>query len=164
LHLSMSLVFAAVLAGRGAYGVLAQAPLPMKDYNNLRFGYHVSYPLSLLKPLPEADDGDGRVFQPANGHADIRVFGGYVLADSDQTIGGETKSALEECAGGKATYRLDRSDVQVISCTRPDGSILYVKIMQAKGTLVQLRLNYPHAEKPVWDPVAAAMSRSLKIF
>ena len=94
MHLSMSFVLAAILVGHGAYGALAQAPLPMKDYSNVRFGYHVSYPLSLLKPLPEADDGDGRVFQPANGHADIRVSGGYVSGDSDQTIGSETKSAL----------------------------------------------------------------------
>jgi hypothetical protein len=161
-RLFVKLIWVPVVAVCATCSAVAQTPLPMKDYNNARFAYHLSYPPSLLKPLPEADDGDGRAFQPANGHADTRVFGGYVSADSGQTIDGETKSALADCAGGKATYRLDKPDIQVVSCMRPDGSVLYVKTLQAKGTLIELRMQYPQTEKSVWDPVAAAMSKSLK--
>ena len=134
----------------------------MEDYNNARFGYHVTYPKNLLRPLPEADNGDGRHFQPIAGHAQVLVWGGWAMPDVGQTLKGRAQSTLKKC-GGKASYELHKAGFEVFSCVLRNGDIFYTKIEQDKGEVVGLELTYPQAEKNRWDPVAAAMAKSLDI-
>lgn len=133
-----------------------------EDYNNARFGYHLAYPRKLLRPLPEADNGDGRQFQPVEGHAKILVWGGWYEPDVGQSLAGRVRMALKDC-GGIVTYRLKRPDFEVLSCALPTRQVYYIKLMQGKDEVVGLELTYPQAEKSRWDPVAAAMSKSLEI-
>ena len=142
---------------------MIQAQVPMEDYNNARFGYHVSFPRSLLKPLPEADNGDGRHFKPLEGHADVEVYAGWVEPDIGQSLRGEAIARTKECAGGKTSYEFKGPNFEVISCPEIDGTILYVKIIQSKGEMAQLKFVYPSSEKAIWDPIAAAMSKSFRI-
>ena len=142
---------------------LAGAQHAMSDYNNTRFGYRVSYPQSLLKAMPEADNGDGREFQPVQGRAKVAIWGGWIVPEARQTLEGEAQSILHDCNGGKASYRLRKPGSQALSCLLPSGDVLYAKVVQSKGIVVQLRLSYPRTEKSTWDPVATAMSKSLQV-
>ena len=82
LSISSLMIFATGLA-------TIQAQMPMEDYNNARFGYHVSFPRSLLEPLPEADNGDGLHFKPLQGHADVEVYAGWLEPDIDSRCAGK---------------------------------------------------------------------------
>ena len=46
-----------------------------KTYFNGRFGYCIDYPNVLLKPQPEAQNGDGRIFTDKKGKEILRVYG-----------------------------------------------------------------------------------------
>lgn len=148
-------LFVADLASAFAQGA-------MEAYNNTRFGYHVNYPPNLLRPLPESDNGDGRQFQPIEGHAKVVVWGGWVMPDIDQSLGGQVRSALKNC-GSTASYSLHKPGFEVLSCVLPNGDVFYTKIEQAKGEIVVLQLTYPQSEKERWNPVAGSMAKSLDI-
>ena len=150
-----ALVLAAAPAGRAA-------PAGWQTYHNARFGYSVLYPEGLLAPLPEADNGDGRHFQPRRGHADVAVWAAY--ANGDTLVGLATETE-RDCAGGRASYKVVRTGKRppfmALSCAKPDGQVLYAKALQCKDVITQLQITYPAAEKATWDPAAATMSASL---
>jgi hypothetical protein len=133
-----------------------------KTYQNARFGYSVRYPGDLLRPLPEADDGDGRHFQPLHGHADIAVWASY---SADDTLDSLADQAAQDCTGGRASYRVVRDKAvppfMALSCPEPGGQVLYAEALRCKDVTTQIQLTYPATEKPTWDPVAAKMSASL---
>jgi hypothetical protein len=140
----------------------AAVPAGWKTYQNARFGYSVRYPGDLLRPLPEADDGDGRHFQPVHGHADVAVWASY---GADDTLRALADEAAQGCIGGRASYRVVRDhDVppfMALSCLEAGGEVLYAKALRCKDVTTQIQLTYPAAEKPTWDQVAAKMSASL---
>lgn len=140
----------------------AAVPAGWKTYQNARFGYSVRYPGDLLRPLPEADNGDGRHFQPLHGHADVAVWASY---SADDTLGSLADQAAQGCTGGRASYRVVRDKAvppfMALSCPEPGGQVLYAKALRCKDVTTQIRFTYPAAEKPTWDPVAAKMSASL---
>ncbi len=140
----------------------AAVPVAWKTYQNARFGYSVRYPGDLLRPLPEADDGDGRHFQPLRGHADVAVWASY---GADDTLAGLADEAAQACSGGRASYRVVRAKAvppfMALSCEAPGGEVLYAKALRCKDVTTQIQLTYPAAEKPTWDPIAAKMSASL---
>lgn len=141
---------------------LAAAKVGRTSYTNVRFGYRIHYQPTLFRAQPEADNGDGREFRAIKGHASVTVWGEWVSADPWTTAKSEADSTLSECKNGKATYRLNEHALQVISCTLPNGDVLYLKVVQYKGTVVQLRAVYPQSEKATWDSVTAAMAQSLR--
>jgi hypothetical protein len=137
-------------------------PVAWKTYQNARFGYSVRYPGDLLRPLPEADDGDGRHFQPLSGHADVAVWASY---GADDALGALADEAAQGCVGGRASYRVVRDKAvppfMSLSCLKPGGTVLYARALRCKDVTTQIQLTYPAAEKAVWDPVVAKMSASL---
>lgn len=149
------MALAAAPAGRAA-------PAGWNTYHNARFGYSVLYPGDLLAPLPEADNGDGRHFQPRPGHADVAVWAGYA---NGQTLAGLAAEAERDCAGGRASYKVVRTQKRppfmALSCAKPGGQVLYAKALQCADVITQIQFTYPAAEKTTWDAVVTTMSASL---
>ncbi len=131
------------------------------SYVNQRFSYVVDYSPTLLRPRPEAGDGDGREFHARKGVAVIAVWGEYAQGPSSQ----RDDAALREagCVGGKATYRFSKPTMQVISCMLAKGGILYWYSQQRKDIIVTLEATYPEAEKSTWDPVVQHMIHSIHL-
>jgi len=133
-----------------------------QSYRNDRFGYEVSYPAELLAPQPEAENGDGRHFQPRRGHVDVAVWAGYA---NGETLAVAADEAEQNCAGAHAGYKVIRSakrpPFMALSCTKPDGQVFYAKAMACEDVLTQLQFTYPAAEKATWDPVVTKMAASL---
>lgn len=155
---NISILVALVMAG-----ALSGAQASSETYTNVRFGYRIRYQPSLFRAMPEADNGDGRKFRATKGHASATVWGEWVSNDPLTTAKSEAESSLSACTNGKATYRVNKPALQAVSCTLPNGDVLYRKFVQYKGTVVQLEVKYPQSEKTIWDPVTAAMAQSLLV-
>jgi hypothetical protein len=149
------LLLAALVIASGASGV------PLQNvYANARYGYSISYPPGLLKQQPEPDAGDGVVFSAVKGPAEFRVYASGTAAGIDDTPEAAGKSAEEKCPGHRATYRVAKHRLAAISCTIGT-NILYSKTLLRNGMATTFVGSYPVKERPTWDPVVAAMARSM---
>jgi hypothetical protein len=138
--------------------VAAHAADQIAYYNNVRFGYAIAYPSSLLVPQPEADNGDGLAFKAKHGTAHFLVYGGYnALDDSPGAI---AESAEADCPAHRADYRVTKRTVVAISCANAT-DIIYQKTLIRGDVLTTLSARYPRAERKMWDSVVARMAQSL---
>ena len=112
-----------------------------------------------MKPQEEAGNGDGRHFMARTGKADFAAWGSYVMEGA--TFADGERMAEAECVGGKASYKLVRTTVWVVSCPLAKGGILYSKGMRVKDAESRFEARYPAEEKAKWDAVAARMAGSL---
>lgn len=155
LSVTLMLLFAAHAAfGQGKYDT----------YSNARFNYSIDYPSGLFTPHDESTNGDGRVFKAKKGTAKLLAWGQYnALFD---TLKKAYASDLKERGGG-VTYKALLNDGYVISGTK-GGRIFYQKtILSGKdgdsgAVFATFLLEYPAAEKAVYDSVASRISRSFK--
>lgn len=141
--------------------VSVSAPAPLfATYVNGRYDYAISYPSNLLKLQPESDAGDGRVFEAAKGAAQFRVFAGGTVPEINDTPGAAARSAEEKCPSHRATYRVVKPRLVAISCT-VGPNILYSKTLLRGSVATTFMGTYPAKERAIWDPVVAAMARSM---
>lgn len=131
-----------------------------RPYLNGRFGFGMEYPDALMRAQPEADNGDGRHFLARRGHADASAWGGYNALE--QTPAQMADDTQRECAGGRAAYRAVWRDGAVVSCPLAGGRVLYKRTWLRRDVESTLRITYPAAERAVWDPVIARMSRTFR--
>jgi hypothetical protein len=142
-------------------------------YVNARFQYSVEYPADLLKPQPEAENGDGRRFtgiksgRGAPGYLQMLVYGSH-------NIDGRTlKDHFDEAAAGdppsqKVTFKKRASNWYVVSGTiaGPEGGrqqrIFYTKTILRDDVFKTLHLEYDVFDKKRLDPVVTRISRSFK--
>ncbi|MGI4732252.1 MAG: hypothetical protein ACRYFW_10925 [Janthinobacterium lividum] len=141
------LALLACMAGSPA----AAAEHQWRDYANVRYAYQLCYPADLMRPQPEAPNGDGRVFVGAHG-ARLSVWG--EAADGTLTSDMVSSVALLTKGGGEITYKVVRPDWYVLSARRGD-TILYYRTRLASGVLKTFELDYPAAEATTWNPVVA---------
>ncbi len=78
-------------------GPRSAVPAGWKTYQNARFGCSVRYPGDLLRPLPEADDGDGRHVQALHGHADVMLG----ELPRQHALASLAHQAAQGCVGGR---------------------------------------------------------------
>jgi len=128
-------------------------------YSNARYGYSVSYPRDLLRPLPEADNGDGRIFKAKTGAAEFRVFAeGNALDESAELI---AKRAESDCPDRKASYRVVKPALVVVSCTMTNGHVYYQKTLIRGGMETTMTANYPKSEGQIWARAVSVMSKTM---
>lgn len=158
----VSIVILALAAVMLAGSALGQTKY--RTYSNARFAYSVDYPIDLLTPQDEAQNGDGRVFLAKRGSAELRVWGQYnALFD---TLKKAYLSDLKERGTG-VTYKALFNDSYVISGTK-GGKVYYQKTIlsgtdgDAGATFATFVIQYNKSEKAKLDPVAAKISRSFK--
>ncbi len=138
-----------------AHGVTYQT------YTNVRFGYRVDYPVPELIPQPEAPNGDGRVFRSADGQAEMRVFGAFLLPE----LGTWAQLYQQELhkPGLRVTYRLRTPRMFVVSGYEDGGqTIYYTRRHFRDGLQTVLMLHYPRTQRQRYDPITAHVSRSLR--
>jgi hypothetical protein len=139
-----------------AGGVQAAAPAKWPVYSNARFGYHVCYPPSLLKPAAEAPNGDGRRFTGANG-ASLSVWGSNnALGDTVAASAAADRARLGK--GGEVTYSVIRPTWYVLS-GRQNGQVFYLKSVLANDAFSTMELRYPAAAAKTWSGVTTQLSR-----
>jgi hypothetical protein len=130
-------------------------------YVNGRYGYSISYPARLLRPLPESESGDGRAFAAKNGKGEFLVYAGGAVEGIDATSQDIIKSEEGRWVDQRASYRVVKSKLAAISCSTGT-EIFYRKTLLQGGLNTTFTAAYPLEDRAVWDPVVATMAASLK--
>jgi hypothetical protein len=142
--------------------LLAPAPVAWPSYVNVRYGFAICYPASLLNPQPEADNGDGRRFLGRDG-AELRVFGQYNAVDATLAAWAEDEARLYTGRRGRISYRAGRGNWIVLSGTDGAKFEFYTKTLERNGEFVTLQFKYPIAEAKRYRAVVDRLSRCLRL-
>jgi hypothetical protein len=154
---SLLILSAAALAA----SAFQAAPLKYQTYQNARFGYSIPYPAALVKPHPEADNGDGRRFVSPDGATILTVYGSnnaleYTVA---QQLSMNRKNWQAD--GAIITLAKTLPDGYVLSGTIESG-IFYEKAALRNGTFSTFSWQYPAAQKQRMDAVVTYTARAFK--
>ena len=149
-----------LLAGLTALAFQA-APLKYQTYQNARFGYSIPYPAALVKPQPEADNGDGRRFVSADGATILTVYAGYNAVE--HTVAQQLDMSRQTWREKGATVTLAKAlpTGYVLSGTLK-GAIFYEKAALQNDVFSTFIWQYPAAQKQRMDPVVTYTVRSFR--
>jgi len=139
---------------------VAAAAADFVTYGNARFGYSIAYPPALVSPQPEAENGDGRIFQAKKGTARFLVYGGYILEGINDSPEQRAVDAEKDCPRHRASYRVVKRALVAVSCSTAS-EIIYLKTIMQDGVATTFSGRYPIAERAIWDGVVARMAASL---
>jgi hypothetical protein len=134
------------------------------SYANARFGATIDIPPGFVNNVPEPENGDGLTFHSVDGKAELLVWGNNLVdADFNQDVAVRLKSDMAD--GWTISYAagVAGDGWQVYSGTR-EGRLLYAKsISSCKNTqALHFRIEYPEAQKMVYDSVVPRLGKSLK--
>jgi hypothetical protein len=156
----------AVPTNREKSGPTKPEPQPVvtadATYGNARYGYDVAYPAALLKAGQEPDAGDGVVFAPTAGDADVRVWGEFNI-NGDSPVAILRFDLAHNCAQDKISFQVSKPDLIAYSCLSPRGRIVYAKTVVRAETMATVRFEYDPAERETWSPVIRQMANSLTL-
>lgn len=130
-------------------------------YANARFGYSIAYPVGILYPQGEADNGDGQKFLSRDGRATMLVYGGHQI-DSVPVSDIYEAASKEKSLNGASrtvTMKLLKKDWFVIS-GYAGGRVFYQKTMLKDGVIKTFIIEYDRSQKPLYDPITARVARS----
>ncbi len=160
---------AAILATLAAGGLAVPAASTAADavYCNARFAYCVAYPPALLRPAPEAADGDGRAFRARDPRVTVLVYGAQEAAPRTLRRGYRTAVAFIRAQHGRFTARSLGRNRYVVGGVVDRGRTVVFEVGRRErvggAPVVQtLALRYPAARRAVWGPVARRMAASLR--
>ena len=124
-----------------------------RTYTNARYAYSISYPVGLLIPQGEPDNGDGQRFVSKDGSATLLAFGSNRL---DRSLQDEFQSAQENRT---VTYKVLKRDMFVVSGTK-DGKIFYQKTLLRGDVFKTFIIEYDEQERATFDTVTSRIARS----
>jgi hypothetical protein len=131
-------------------------------YSNARFGYTIAIPPG-FSGNGESDNGDGQVFETANGEALLRVYGGNNLEVSfAESLRTGMQYARE--AGWDLSYERVTRNWASYSGTR-DGRILYARAIALcdRDQFAAYELEYPvDYDRALMDKAIRELNASLK--
>lgn len=140
--------------------VLQSKRVTYRTYSNARYQYSIVYPVGLLEPQGEAENGDGQKFVSKSGNAELIVFGANNI-DNETTKGAYAKAvrAMGAETGGVVTYKVIKGNWFVVS-GRHDSAIFYSKTIHRGDTVITFIMKYPFAERATYDPITARIAKS----
>ena len=144
-----------------AFALAVLAPPAYKTYQNLRFGFRIDYPTD-LKPAPEADNGDGRRFESADGHTVLTAYAGYLALDGG--LDAERTLSRQAWQQQHATITLDqrtRTHPGYVLSGQVKGTIFYERTVLNGNTCTTFLWEYPAARKAAMDGVIQHTLRTL---
>jgi hypothetical protein len=150
---------ALVVAAVGFSYVSAQAD-SWSRYENARFGYGIDIPPGFSE-VAEAQNGDGGVSASADGTAELRIWGGYlVVGDFKSDIDDSVRS--DQAEGWAISYDRRKADSASWSGSRGD-RIIYVRAVKAcDDSAVHFRLEYDRGDLDAFDAIVSRLVRSLR--
>lgn len=143
------------------------ANLPNTTYCNRRYSYCITYPDQVLKPEPEAPNGDGRIFNNPEGGEFLRVFG-RTNPDPDagdinlkKEIAEEIVQFLKDSSHTHAavTYSKVGKDFYVFS-GKKEGTVYYQKAIRKGEGIAIAVFRYDEKQKAEYDVIVTTMAKS----
>lgn len=154
-------IFAPAGSGRAQRRAGSQGATTYNTYSNARFGYSIAYPVGILYPQGEADNGDGQKFLSKDRRAEMLVYGGHQL--DSVSLSDMYEAALKEKAASGAsrnvTMKVLKKDWFVIS-GYAGGRVFYQKTMLRGGMFKTFIIEYDRSQKSLYDPITARVARS----
>ena len=132
-------------------------------YYNSRFEYSIKYPVKVLVPQEEAENGDGRVFLAKAG-AEMRVWGQYNALM--ETLKSAYENDIDDYGRG-VTYKILQSNGYVISGTKGN-KVYYQKTIlngddgDGGAVFATFTIEYKKAEKAKYDGIVTKIAASFK--
>ncbi|UVC11052.1 hypothetical protein IHQ71_10990 [Rhizobium sp. TH2] len=144
--------------------VMAVAPLQAiagdwSRYDNVRFAYAIDIPPDFSE-VAEAENSDGGVSASADGKAELRVWGGY-LVDSDfkSEIAGRVQSDTSE---GWAISYDRRTGTNASWSGSKSGRVFYARSMKGcDDAAIYFRLEYDRADLDAYHGIVGRLVKSL---
>jgi hypothetical protein len=124
-----------------------------KTYSNARYAFRIAYPLGILAPQGESDNGDGQKFVSQDGSATLIAFGSNRL---DRSLHDEFQAAQENRA---VTYKVLKRDMFVVSGTQ-SGKIFYQKTLLRGDTFKTFIIEYDEQERATFDAITSRIAGS----
>lgn len=134
----------------------AQPAVALDTYVNPRFQYAIKYPINILIPQGEADNGDGQRFVSPDGGAVLTVWGSHNALE--QTLQDKFRESRQSF-GGRVTYQVMKRDWFVFSGVK-NGRIFYQKTYLSNDVFKSFTLEYPVEQRGRFDPITEAISSS----
>jgi hypothetical protein len=129
-------------------------------YDNARFAYAIDIPPGFSR-VAEADNSDGGVSTSADGKAELRIWGAY-LVDSDfkSEIAGRVESDRSE--GWAISY--DRRTAKSASWSGSKGArIAYSRAVKGcDGAAIYFRIEYDRADMDGYSDIVGRLVKSLR--
>jgi hypothetical protein len=124
-----------------------------RTYSNARYGFSIAYPVGILVPQGESDNGDGQRFASRSGGATLTAYGSNRM---DRSLQDEFQTAQEN---RNVTYRVLKRDMFVVSGTA-NGKIFYQKTLLRGDSFKTFIIEYDEHERGTFDPITTRISRS----
>ena len=130
-----------------------------KTYANARFKYSISYPVELLIPQGESENGDGQVFrEKSSSSVEMRVYGGYNV--QNETLRSRYAELIRKWSNG-VTYKVIHQDWFVVSAM-VNGKIHYQKTILRGDTFKTFEIEYDAVRGSTYNDVTDRISKSFK--
>ena len=144
----------AMIVGAGASDSYA-------TYHNDRYGYRVLYPTTLVTPLPEAPNGDGRKWKSRDGKITLSAWGENNVFD--RTLHEQMNAARRQWMADHAriTYTRLTPEFYVLSGTT-GGEIFYEKTVPQADGFATMLWQFPKARRPMMDAIVTRTSHAFK--
>ena len=126
-----------------------------RTYTNARYGFSIAYPVGILVPQGESDNGDGQRFASRNGSASLVAFGENRL---DRSLADEFRSAQENRS---VTYKVLKRDMFVVSGFG-NGKIFYQKTLLRGNSFKTFVIEYDEGERGTFDPITSRIANSFR--
>ena len=137
--------------------VPASPAAAVSRYHNVRFDFRVVVPQAQFSPQGESDNGDGQLFSSADGKAEVRAYGGWLMEPDIKC------SAASVFASKSPTisYQRNIGATSIVSGTIQD-NIFYTKVIRAKDRCLTLILTYPVSERHTYDALVGPLANSFQ--
>ena len=141
------------IQGRIGHHSFANQRVAYHTYSNARYGFSIAYPVNVLMPQGESDNGDGQKFVSKNGSATLLAFGSQRL---DRSLQDEFQSAQENRT---VTYKVIKGNMFVVS-GHADGKIFYQKTLLRGDVFKTFIIEYDEGQRGTFDQITARIARS----
>jgi len=129
-------------------------------YENGRFQYVLEVPPG-YSAISEAENGDGGVSSSADGTAELRVWGGYIL-EGDFSTEIASRIAGDKSDGWTISYDSRHSRSASWSGSKGGRIIYYRAIIGCDGAADYFSLEYPNVDLKSNDPIIARLVKSFR--
>lgn len=133
-----------------------------KYYNN-RFNYSVAYPIGILIPQGESQNGDGKKFISKDKNIIMAVYGSHNVLNKklEEVYRTESRNATPENPTRVVTYKT-RGDNWFVVSGYENGKVFYNKTILRNGDFKVLDIRYNKSLKSKFDPIVAEIAKSFR--
>lgn len=132
-------------------------------YYNSKFNYSVAYPVGILVPQGEAQNGDGQKFLSKDKSIVMTVYGSHNVLNKrlEEEYRNQSRSATRENPTRVVSYKTRGNDWFVVS-GYDKGKVFYNKTMLRNGDFKVLEIQYDKSLQRKLDPIVAEIAKSFR--